>query len=72
MKRSLLEYVKTLEESNTGGSTGTGPGPGRSSLTIKLDPNGYPILPSPESWEETSKDELENLYRDYMTIHYSE
>jgi hypothetical protein len=66
--RTVNEYIKTVR-SSTGAGSGTGPN--NSKLNIKLDSEGYPILPI-TSWEKINKDELEKLYRSYITQHYRE
>lgn len=66
--RTVNEYIKTVR-SSSGAGAGPGTGTGNSKLEIKLDPEGYPILPI-TSWEKINKDELEKLYRSYITCHY--
>lgn len=75
IKRSLMEYVKTLKSTvsypGTGTGTGIYAGAVRHSLTVVEDSGGFPIVPTPESWDKVSKDELERLYHHYITKHYS-
>lgn len=65
--RTVKEYVESVKSS-------AGPGPGTQSGTDKLvinkDPEGYPIAPRPSTWEKITKDDIEKLYRMYITIHY--
>jgi hypothetical protein len=68
--RTVNEYIKTVR-SSTGAGTGAEAGINNSKLNIKLDSEGYPILPI-TSWEKINKDELEKLYRSYITYHYRE
>ncbi|KAF8802326.1 hypothetical protein BYT27DRAFT_7112582 [Phlegmacium glaucopus] len=66
MKRTVLEYIKTLQAAKAG--------PGavlpQEVLTIQLDPDRFPIAPRPASWSAVSKDDLEPMYRVYITQHY--
>ena len=55
------EYIKTVRAS-AGARNGN--------LTIESDPDGFPIVPSPPNWDKISKDDLERLYRTYLTQHY--
>lgn len=66
--RTVNQYIKRLRT-----ATGPGPGPGTESdpFAIKLDPQGFPIIPNPPSWKKVTKDKLEKMYRSYMTEHYS-
>jgi hypothetical protein len=69
MKRTLLEYVKTLQGViDNAGSIPAGAG----LSTITLDPEGFPVAPNPPSWDKYTKDDLERLYRLYLTHHYRE
>ncbi|KAF8809692.1 hypothetical protein BYT27DRAFT_7254409 [Phlegmacium glaucopus] len=78
IKRTLLEYLKILAAPIAGGSagvhagvtTGVNAGPGPDTLTIQLDPNRFPIAPRFASWNKVSKEDLERLYRMYITQHY--
>jgi hypothetical protein len=70
-----MEYIKTLRASSSNASgTGTGTGTGigtKTGLSISSDPDGFPIVPNPASWDKVTKDELERLYRSYIGQHYS-
>jgi hypothetical protein len=68
MKRTFLDYIKTLEKGVSGAGAGAGASP--NSLQVQLNPEGFPIIPSPASWDKITKDDLERLYRHYITIHY--
>jgi hypothetical protein len=68
-KRLVMEYVKIVRGASEAGS-GSGTGSGNPSLTVQLDPKGFPIVPSPSSWDKLTKDDLEKLYRSYITQHY--
>ena len=69
--RLINEYIKTVRSSaGIGSGSGAGAGSGRNNLNIELDPNGFPIVPSIPSWDKISKEELEKLYRNYITQHY--
>ena len=71
MKRTVLEYVKTLHAVKlTGAGAGIGVQFGQGSIRIEQDSDGFPIAPSPASWEKITKDDLERLYRLYITQHY--
>jgi len=68
MKRTLLEYVKTLRVARTG--VGPAGGPDTEWTTIRQDPCGFPMAPCPPSWEKVTKEDLEPIYRMYLTQHY--
>lgn len=75
LKRIFMEYVKTVRAAaDTSNGTGTGAGDRLvstdPSLTVRLDPKGFPVAPSPPSWDKVSKDNIERLYRSYVTHHY--
>ena len=59
------EYIKTLQA-----TAGTPAGPSNGNITIELDTDGFPIVPRPPSWDKITKEELEKLYRTYITQHY--
>jgi len=69
LKRTLLEYIKTLRAIKVG--TGAGAG-AVSSLDIRVNPRGFPMAPCPPSWEKISKDTLEGLFHKYISLHYRE
>ena len=64
LKRTLLEYVKTLTNS-AGASSSPSPG------SVIFDADGFLIAPSKLS-DKTSKLDLEQLYHAYITQHYRE
>jgi hypothetical protein len=66
--RTIHEYIRTVKASaRTGARTGTLSG---NRNIIELDPDGFPRAPSPGSWENIRKAELEKLFRSYVTHHY--
>lgn len=67
--RTVMEYVKTVRAAARSGS-GSGSEPGQTSVTVEVDSDGYPIAPCPTSWDKVTKDDLERLYRLYITQHY--
>ena len=66
--RTVHEYIKTVKASARAGA-GAGAESGNKT-TITLDPTGFPIAPRPPSWDKTTKEEFEKLYRSYITHHY--
>lgn len=64
--QTFMEYVNTVRV-----SAEAGPDLGKHSLTINLDSAGFPLAPNLPSWDEKTKEELERLYRAYITQHYS-
>ena len=71
MKHMVLDYIKTLQAiCLTGAGTGPG-GVGTSHGTIiHWDQDGFPLIPSSVSWDKVSKEDLEAMYRSYITQHY--
>jgi hypothetical protein len=70
IKRTIFEYVKTLRAQKSR-CAGAGAGPtSQDILAVNIDAEGFPVAPSPVSWEKISKDDLERMYRTYMTLHY--
>jgi hypothetical protein len=67
-RRTFKDYVQSVRASARPGP-GTG-GTTDNKLIIEKDTDGYPIAPKPESWNKSTKEDLEKLYRDYITIHY--
>jgi len=65
--RTVFEYITTVEASRHAGS---GAGHQKNTLTIEVNPDGFPIAPCPPSWDKISKKDLEKLYRTYITLHY--
>ena len=70
LNQLFMEHVKTLRapKSQTGASAGAGTN--SLSLSIQVDPYGFPIAPAPTSWEKVNKEHMESLYCTYMTQHY--
>lgn len=68
--RTVNQYIKQLRTTNSAG-VGAGAGAGADPLAIKLDSDGFPIIPSPASWNKVTKEKLEKMYRSYMAQHYS-
>ena len=64
LKRSMLNYVKGLQE------TGINQDPGLENQ-IKLTESGFPVLPDPVGWRTARKVDLELLTRTYLSQHYS-
>ena len=65
--RTVAKYISTVSA-----GAGTRAGTGHGNITIELDPEGFPIAPSPESWGKITKVDLEKLYRSYVTHQYRE
>jgi hypothetical protein len=63
LKRTLLEYVKTLVNNSAGAAPAAG--------SILFDADGFPIAPNNLS-DKTTKEDLEQLYHAYITQHYRE
>lgn len=72
MKRNVLEYIKVLRVAHSTNSqnTGTENINGINKNTLKIDEAGFPLAPQPQSWTILKKDDLEPMYRLYMTRHY--
>jgi hypothetical protein len=68
LMRSVNEYIKTLRASAGAGAGATG---SINDLTIKIDVEGFPIVPRPPSWDILLKRDLEKIYRGYLSTHYS-
>jgi hypothetical protein len=65
LKRTLLEYVKTLMA--VGNDAGAGP----PVSSIQFDTDGFPFAPG-FSFDKTTKEDLERHYHSYVTQHYRE
>ena len=73
--RTFHQYISDVKASRQAGSgagtgPGTGAGAGHRTNQIQLDPDGFPIAPSPSSWDKFTKLDLEQLYRSYITHQY--
>jgi len=71
LKRTLLEYVKTLNALTNSAGAGAGAGSSSTPGSVLFDADGFPIAPSNLS-DKTSKLDLEQLYHAYITQHYRE
>ncbi|KAF8799627.1 hypothetical protein BYT27DRAFT_7263713 [Phlegmacium glaucopus] len=69
MKRAVLEYVKVVQNMKVT-PAGTGTGTQTGTLSVQLDPDGFPILTCPTSWEKITKEDMERLFRAYITDQY--
>ena len=71
MKRTVLDYIKTLQAICL---TGAGTEPGGVSTShgtiIHWDQDEFPLIPSSVSWDKVSKENLEAIYQSYITQHY--
>ena len=70
MKRSVLEYLKALQDAHAPGVDQSEAGQAGAGV-LTIDPNGFPIAPRTQSWKKVTRGILEPLYRLYMTEHYS-
>jgi hypothetical protein len=68
MKRMVLEYIKVLRRSHLNNSQSNSQSVGGDKILI--DSNGFPIAPLPQSLTETTRTDLERMYRLYLTRHY--
>jgi hypothetical protein len=78
-KCSLLEYVEILFKqfvgpgapSTTTGHTGvTGTDESQAKGTLEIHSSGYPVAPRTNKWKKVTRNDLEPLYRMYITEHY--
>lgn len=68
--RMVNEYYRTVRETaNAGAVAGAGAGVGTGIPVIQFDSDGFPIVPA-TSWNKISKEDLEKIYRTYLTTHY--
>ena len=71
MKRMVLDYIKVLHGSHSNSTIMPDEiSNGLEKLTLQIDETGFPIAPQPQSWTKIKKDNLESIYRLYMTQHY--
>lgn len=76
IQRSVLEYVNKLRAAKSPGAggnaahAGSEDNAGAGPISIEIDPNRFPIAPCPASLKNVTKEQLEKLYRSYMTQHY--
>jgi hypothetical protein len=64
--RTVNEYLRTFRDN---ASAGAGDTSGKRNVSFELDSDGFPILPR-TSWNKISKENLEKIYRTYITTHY--
>jgi hypothetical protein len=69
LKRTLLEYVKTLMAVTNSAGAGASAAPATGSILFDVD--GFPIAPN-NLLGKTTKEDLEQLYHAYITQHYRE
>lgn len=82
LTRSLVHYVKSLQQNTeldlaqtgTGQPTesGTGQATSRSALDLGTDTNGFPLLPAEACEGNLTKRQLETVMRTYISQHYCE
>ena len=74
MKRTVLDYIKILRNAHFSSSQNTGDEitNGLQKNTLQIDESGFPVAPRPQSWLKVKRDDLEPIYRMYMTRHYRE
>jgi hypothetical protein len=71
MQRMILVYVKSLLALKSG-RAGAGYNAAESAgPNIQVDAEGFPQAPSVAGLDKLTKDDLERLYRGYITDHYS-
>lgn len=70
-KRALVEYIETIRSANAdlGADGAVGE---KKKVAIELDSERFPIAPVINVEKKMTKDDLEPLYRLYMTQHYRE
>ena len=72
-KRSLLEYLKTLQWAHILGAEQNGAiGADANRYLVHLDSSGFPVAPWPHLWTKFTRSDLKPLYRIYITEHYHE
>jgi hypothetical protein len=64
--RTFHEYISEVQAAGAGAGAGAG---SRKNM-IQMDPDGFPIAPTPSSWDKFTKVDLEQLYRSYITHQY--
>jgi hypothetical protein len=69
----VKEYIETVNASNAGVGAGDDQnGADQNKVLIQLDTNKYPIAPKITTDKKMKKNDLEQLYRLYLTHHYRE
>ena len=72
IKRMVLDYIKVLWKAHFTNSENTADTAdeitnGFRRNTIEIDKSRFPVAPRPQSWSIVKRNELEPLYRLYMT-----
>ena len=72
IKRMVLDYIKVLRRAHFNNSQNIGDEitNGLQKNTIQIDDSGFPVAPRPHSWSKVKREDLELIYRLYMTCHY--
>lgn len=73
MKRVVLDYIKLIRRTHINNSQTVGDNATTNGIQkdiIKVDANGFPLAPRPESWKNVTRSDLEPLYRLYLKRHY--
>jgi len=69
LQRCLLEFLKSK---NTTSGAGTGTGTADETLDVKMTDDGFPILPSAVDTQRLSKNQYEDIMREFLSQHYCE
>jgi hypothetical protein len=71
MKRTVLEYLKTLHRQHTSGADARNTNADiDNEATLEIHQSGFPVAPRLNSWRKITRGKLEPLYRMYITQHY--
>ena len=71
MKVLFGKYIAGLRSKQAGTHTGTNIDSGEQNLTLKIDKDGYPVLPTPWHRNIANKVGAEKLYQTFINLHYS-
>lgn len=73
LQKAMLTYTESIRQGQgTGPSRALVPGPAVPQLTVKISPDGYPMLPDKLLETCSIKTEQERLVKQYIGQHYSE